>query len=119
MKPGVNISAKEWEILKHAWTKPESTASEITRALNTPSGKWHPKTVKTHLGRLVAKGVLNYRKEGRSYRYRAEMTKSECLATLCQKFVNSFFEGSTVCLMSYFREGLAPPGRGRRGASNS
>ena len=111
MNRTVPISPKEWAIMEHVWIRDNSTALEITKALNAVTGNWHPKTVKTHLGRLVAKGVLNYRKEGRSYRYRAANSRSECLETACEKFVTSFFEGSTACLMSYFltRHNLLPP----------
>jgi BlaI family transcriptional regulator, penicillinase repressor len=109
MKRTITISAKEWEVMEWVWIKDTSTASEIIRALNATKRKWHPKTVKTHLGRLLAKGVLVHHKESRRYRYQAAMSRSDCLDAACTKFLNNFFKGSVVCLMKYFDYRLARP----------
>ena len=63
------ISDAEWEVMNVLWESSPRTANEVADEL-CERMKWHPKTVKTLLGRLVTKGALRYREEGNRYLYR-------------------------------------------------
>lgn len=86
------ISSAEWEVMRVVWTMKETTSQEISSVLSEKM-KWKPATIKTLIGRLVKKGLLDTQKEGRKYIYSATITEeasveeaSEALfAQICSK----------------------------------
>jgi len=90
--------------MKVLWAKPNSTAAEVTRLLSMAGGACHPKTVKTHLRRLLTKRVLDFRKEERTYLYRPVMSEAECVDVACNCFLRQVFNGSFVAMVGFFVE---------------
>ncbi len=97
------ISDTEWEVMKIVWAKSPLPAQDIIDALSARDD-WHPKTVKTLLSRLVKKGALGFRKEGRAYLYRPMVTESECVAAESDSFLDRVFGGSLKPLLAHFAE---------------
>jgi len=97
------ISETEWEIMKVLWIKSPASAQDIIDALSSRE-EWHPKTVKTLLNRLVKKGALGFRKEGRSYIYRPLVSESECVTAASESFLERVFGGSLKPMLAHFAE---------------
>jgi BlaI family penicillinase repressor len=97
------ISETEWEIMKVLWLKSPLPAQDIIDALSARDD-WHPKTVKTLLNRLVKKGALGFRKEGRLYLYRPLVTEVECVTAESESFLDRVFGGSLKPLLTHFAE---------------
>ena len=77
MKSIPRISDAEWEIMKVLWRRAPSSAQVVIDSLEGTT-HWHPTTVRTLLNRLVRKGVLNFKREGRAYIYSPTLTEAEC-----------------------------------------
>lgn len=93
------ISESEWEVMRVIWAAPEPlTAGEIIEKL-AETNVWQPKTVRSFLNRLVAKGVLSAEK--RTFRaierlhYLPRFGRDELLAGKRTSLIRRFF-GETV-----------------------
>jgi BlaI family transcriptional regulator, penicillinase repressor len=89
------ISAAEWEVMNVLWEQSPRTASEVVEELSGRM-KWHPKTVKTLLGRLVKKGALRYREEGNRYLYTPVLPRERYVAEESRSFVEKVFGGQAT-----------------------
>ena len=63
-KPTVELTEAEWSIIKAVWENEPCTAPAIQEKLLQPTG-WTYSTVRTLMDRMVAKGVLRAKKEGK------------------------------------------------------
>jgi BlaI family penicillinase repressor len=97
------ISDAEWEVMKVLWKRAPLPASEIVEAL-LQTERWHPKTVKTLLNRLVKKGVLEFTQEGRAYLYRPAVSESAGATAASQAFLDRVFGGSLKPMLAHFVE---------------
>ncbi|HEX6962261.1 MAG TPA: BlaI/MecI/CopY family transcriptional regulator [Lacipirellula sp.] len=75
------LSPAEWQVMKVLWDGGPAAARDVIARLPKEAA-WSPKTVKTLLSRLVAKGAVDYEQIGNSYLYRAaaprdQMTRRE------------------------------------------
>lgn len=104
MKTTPKISETEWEVMKVVWTQAPCSAGQIIDALNIEDHSWHPKTVKTLLGRLVKKGALDFQKEGRAYLYRALVKEKQCIEAVSSSFLHRVFGGSLTPMLAHFVE---------------
>ena len=98
------ISETEWEIMNVVWTKGPTAAAGIIEALQAVDPSWHPKTAGTLLNRLVRKGALAFRKEGRGYIYHALVRREACVAAESDSFLNRLFGGSFKPMLAYMLE---------------
>lgn len=99
----IKISPAEWEVLNVLWDRAPATAAEVFAAL--PQGKeWHAKTVNTFLTRLVEKGVLAVRRDGRSNVYLPLKTREECIQAEGETFLNRVFRGAFGPMLLHFVE---------------
>ena len=90
--------------MKVVWAKGPCSAGQIVEALVSVEASRHPKTIKTFLGRLVAKKALGFRKEGRGYVYRALVTEHECVKAVSESFLERVFGGSVKPMLAHFVE---------------
>lgn len=104
MKNTPKISETEWEIMKVVWAQAPCSAGQIIDALNAEDPSWHPKTVKTLLGRLLKKGALAFQKEGRAYLYRPLVKEKHCVAAVSKSFLHRVFGGSLKPMLAHFVE---------------
>ena len=103
MKKLPRISDAEWSVMKVLWKKSPLTASEVIEALGE-GDEWHPKTVKTLLGRLVQKGALGFKKDGKAYLYRPLVDEDECASAASEAFLTRVFGGSLKPMLAHFVE---------------
>lgn len=104
MKTVPRISETEWELMKIIWAESPCTAGEIIAALTRADSSWHPKTVKAFLNRLVRKGALGFKKEGRAYLYRPLVKEQDCVAAVSESFLDRVFGGSLQPMLAHFVE---------------
>jgi len=96
-----NISDAEWEVMKICWLKSACTANEIVRALEHNT-HWKPNTVKTLIGRLVKKGALGYKEEGKLYIYYPLVAEEECIKAESKSFLTRVFGGAIKPMLVTF-----------------
>ena len=97
------ISESEWEMMKICWSRTPVTAQEMIDAL-AARDDWHPKTVKTLLNRLVKKGALGFKKDGRAYLYHPLVAEKDCISAESKSFLERVFGGSLKPMLAHFVE---------------
>jgi len=97
------IAESEWEVMKVLWKKSPLSAREIILAL-APFKDWKPKTVKTLINRLVHKGALAFKKEGKNYIYSHAVTQAECARSEGKSFLRRVYDGSPKPMIAAFIE---------------
>lgn len=95
------ISDAEWEVMNVLWEQSPRTASEVAELL-CDRMRWHPKTVKTLLGRLVKKGALRFKEEGNRYLYRPAFPRERFVEQESRSFVSRVFAGNTTPMLLRF-----------------
>ncbi len=101
-KTTVELTEAEWSIIKAVWETESCTAPAIQEKLLKPTG-WTYSTVRTLMDRMVAKGVLKARKEGKLTIYqsvvtRAQAQRGELIYTLKHAF-NGALTPMVQCLL--------------------
>ena len=74
--PIVELTESEWSIIKAVWETEPCTAPVIQEKLFKPTG-WHYSTVRTLMDRMVAKGVLTAKKQGKLTIYQSAVTRAQ------------------------------------------
>jgi len=94
MKAKPEISEAEYQVMKIIWSAhaPINT-NEVVERLE-PHTAWKPKTIHTLLSRLVKKGALSYKKDGRVFVYTSLVDESQILAMENGSFLNRFYGGA-------------------------
>ena len=100
MKTLSRISPAEWHVMKAIWSGPPILARDVVEQL-TATQKWHPKTVRTLLARLVKKRAVAFTRQGRAYRYRALVKEQESIKSECQVFLDRVFDGKVGRMISH------------------
>jgi len=95
------ISEAEWEVMKAVWAQSPVTATSVMEQLEARMS-WKPTTVKTLLSRLVKKGALGFRKEGKNYSYFPLIKEEECLLAESRSFLDRLYGGSLQPLLANF-----------------
>jgi BlaI family penicillinase repressor len=98
MKNTPRISEAEWAVMTVLWEAAPRTANEIVDAL-ADQRDWSPRTVKTLLNRLVGKGVLGYKQQGRRYLYTPKVRRGECVGQESRTFMQRFFGGKAAAML--------------------
>ena len=103
MKRLPKISESEWLVMQVLWSRGPLTANEVVEEL-APKAKWKPKTVKTLINRLVKKGAVKFKKEGRKYRYYTAVSEAKCVGTESRSFVQRVYGGAARPMLAAFLE---------------
>jgi predicted transcriptional regulator len=101
MKPSVSISKAESVVMEVLWRRSPIATEDVMSALE-PNGKWQETTVKTLLNRLLKKGAVRARKDGRRYLYSPVLTRKEWLSIESTGFLNRLFGGRVAPLVAHF-----------------
>ncbi|GAJ26213.1 negative transcriptional regulator-copper transport operon [Liquorilactobacillus sucicola DSM 21376 = JCM 15457] len=72
------MSPSEWEVMRIIWTKQGASSTEVIRLMQLKR-EWSESTIKTLLGRLVDKKMLQTIKDGRRFFYRPTVTESDAM----------------------------------------
>jgi BlaI family transcriptional regulator, penicillinase repressor len=75
-KSTVELTESEWSVIKAVWDTEPCTAPTIQEKLFKPTG-WHYSTVRTLMDRMVTKGVLKAKKEGKLTIYQSAVTRAQ------------------------------------------
>ena len=98
-----SISDAEWVVMMEFWRLGEATAKQIVGELDGRQ-RWKPKTVQTLVNRLLQKGALGFRKEGREHVYRPLFAEAQCVHEASKSFVDRVFGGRLAPLLACFLE---------------
>lgn len=87
------ISESEWMVMKIIWDENNVTSNRIVEALSDKTS-WKPKTIKTLLTRLVKKGAVGHKNEGRGYIYYPLIEESVLVKAESRSFLKRVFRGA-------------------------
>lgn len=97
------ISEAEHAVMEVLWEESPLTAQEVTERVPTDRG-WSANTVKTLLGRLLAKNVIAHEEEGRRYRYRPLVARGDYVVGESRKLIDRLFGGRLTPLVAHLAE---------------
>jgi len=103
MKTLPKISESEWLVMRVLWSNGALTANEVVKEL-TGQTKWKPKTIKTLITRLMKKEAIEFKKEGRKYRYYAAVSEAKCVGAQRRSFVRRVYGGTMKPMLAAFLE---------------
>ncbi|MEI6715610.1 MAG: BlaI/MecI/CopY family transcriptional regulator [Verrucomicrobiota bacterium] len=97
------ISEAEWEVMKVLWKESPLSAAQVAAHLaeKTP---WQPKTVKTLIDRLIGKGAIGFRKEGRGFQFFPLVEEAACIQSESQTFLDRLFGGALRPMVAHMVE---------------
>lgn len=103
------ISDAEWLLMQVLWKRSPLSAQEV-HAIVAASMDWHPKTVRTLLGRLVEKKAVRRDKIDGAYRFSPVISQEACVRRAGDTFMQRCFSGRAMPMLAHFieRESLAP-----------
>ncbi len=97
------ISDAEHAVMEVLWRRAPLTAIEVSDAL-ADDRDWSLQTVKTLLGRLLAKNVIAHEEDGRRYLYRPLVEREAYVAGESQRLVDRLFGGKVTPLVAHLAE---------------
>ncbi|MBO5283749.1 MAG: BlaI/MecI/CopY family transcriptional regulator [Lachnospiraceae bacterium] len=104
MKPQLSISESEWQVMKILWRSYPLTLPEILDRLQETG--WSKTTIQTYLARLVKKGALSTKRQGKGYLYYPAVSESDCQLAESRSFLSRVYNGSlTRMVMGFVNSG--------------
>ena len=104
----LDLAPLELDCMNTLWPIGEATVREIRDRLAARRARAYT-TIMTIMDRLARKGVVERRKAGRAYVYRAKLSAEEARAQALAQVLENFFGGSKEALLTQL--GTAPPAR--------
>jgi BlaI family transcriptional regulator, penicillinase repressor len=101
MKSGVSISEAESVVLTELWRLGPSTAEGVVAAL-AGTQEWQESTIKTLLNRLLKKGAVHAKKDGRRYVYSPAITREQWLSNESEGLLDRLFGGRVAPFVAHF-----------------
>ena len=97
------ISDAEHAVMEALWDESPLAAQDVAERV-APLRGWTVATVKTLLGRLLAKGAVAAEEEGRRYRYRPLVARDDYLAGESRRLIDRLFGGRLTPLVAHLAE---------------
>ncbi len=97
------ISDAEHAVMEVLWDKSPLTAQEVVERIPAERD-WSANTVKTLLGRLLAKNIIGHEEEGRRYRYRPLVARGDYVAGESRRLMDRLFGGKLTPLVAHLAE---------------
>ena len=85
------------------WKTSPIATEDVMSALQ-PQDKWQESTVKTLLNRLLKKGAISARKDGRRYLYSPVLKRKHWVSNESAGFLNRLFDGRVAPLVAHFSQ---------------
>src|ERR1700684_3610458 len=104
----LDLAPLELDCLNVLWPMGEGTVREIRDAL-APRRPRAYTTIMTIMDRLARKGIVERRKAGRAYIYRANLTAEDARSQALGHVVEKFFGGSKDLLLAHLGNSQTPP----------
>ncbi len=98
------LSEAQLEIMDVVWERDEATLAQVWTKLSQQR-EIAKNTVQTQLTRLLEKGWLSSRAEGKTFLYRATVPRKEARSGVVQRVLESAFGGSTEGLVMALLDG--------------
>jgi len=102
----LDLAPLELECMNMLWPLGEATVREIRDRL-TPRRTRAYTTIMTIMDRLARKGVVERRKAGRAYVYRARLAAEDARSHALAQILENFFGGSKEALLAQLGKGVA------------
>ena len=97
------ISDAEHAVMEVLWEESPLTAQEVVERVPAERD-WSANTVKTLLGRLLAKSIIAHEEDGRRYRYRPLIARSDYVVGESRRFMDRLFGGKLTPLVAHLAE---------------
>jgi predicted transcriptional regulator len=97
------ISEAELAVMDVLWAESPLTAMDVATRID-PARGWSDRTVKTLLGRLLAKGILDHVEDGRRYLYRPLVARDAYVTSESRRLVDRLFGGRAAPLVAHLAE---------------
>ena len=97
------ISDAEHAVMEVLWDQSPLTAQEVVERVD-PARGWSANTVKTLLGRLLAKSAVSAEEDGRRYLYRPAVEREDYVAGESQRLIDRLFGGKLTPLVAHLAE---------------
>jgi len=107
----LDLAPLELDCLNTLWPMGEGTVREIRDALAARRPRAYT-TIMTIMDRLARKGVVERRKAGRAYVYRANLSAEQARSQAIGQVIENFFAGSKDALLSHLDGYSAAPVHG-------
>ena len=100
----VRISDAELEVMEALWAAGQPlTAAEVADRIDADRG-WTLATVKTMLSRLITKGAITHREDGRRFLYSPAIEREAYVGSESRRFVDRLFGGRLSPLVARLAE---------------
>jgi predicted transcriptional regulator len=96
------ISDAEHAVMEVLWEEAPLTAQDVGERVATR--EWSANTVKTLLGRLLAKNVIAHEADGRRYLYRPLVAREDYVAGESRRLMDRLFGGKLTPLVAHLAE---------------
>ena len=104
MESQLSISESEWRVMKIIWSDSPQTLPEILDRLRETG--WSKTTIQTYLARLVKKGALLTKRQGKGYLYYPAVSERECQLAESRSFLGRVYDGSlSKMVMGFVKSG--------------
>ncbi|WP_066817405.1 BlaI/MecI/CopY family transcriptional regulator [Sphingomonas mali] len=97
------ISDAEHAVMEVLWEESPLTAQDVAERVPAERG-WSANTVKTLLGRLLAKNAIAHEEEGRRYLYRPLVEREDYVAGESQRLIDRLFGGKLTPLVAHLAD---------------
>ena len=95
------ISDAEHAVMEVLWEEAPLTAQEVTERV---AREWSANTVKTLLGRLLAKKIVAHEEQGRRYLYRPLVERGDYVEGESRRLIDRLFGGKLTPLVAHLAE---------------
>jgi BlaI family transcriptional regulator, penicillinase repressor len=103
MKTTPSVSPAEAVVLAVLW-RDSPIASDAVVAALAEQQQWQESTIKTLLGRLLRKGAIRARKDGRRFVYSPVLTRQQWLSNESEGLLDRLFGGRVAPFVAHFSE---------------
>ena len=100
---GERISDAEHAVMEVLWDTSPLTAQDVAERVD-PARGWSANTVKTLLGRLLAKAAIVHQADGRRYLYRPAVARDDYVTGESRRLIDRLFGGKLTPLVAHLAE---------------
>lgn len=97
------ISDAEHAVMEVLWDESPLTAQDVAERVDPKRG-WSATTVKTLLGRLLAKAAIAHQADGRRYLYRPLVQRDDYVTGESRRLIDRLFGGKLTPLVAHLAE---------------
>ena len=97
------ISDAEHAVMEVLWDEAPLTAQDVVERVDPERG-WSANTVKTLLGRLLAKTAITHEEDGRRYLYRPLVQRDDYVSGESRRLMDRLFGGKLTPLVAHLAQ---------------